>query len=247
MGLRAALRRPSQDLLPGPAADEPSGARRPRWRRRLVLGLSGGLVAVWLVGWYSPLTTVEHVVITAPRGLSESQIRRASGIAANDHVPSVDAEQVRRTLMAAMPAVADVTLHRSLPHTIRLVVTARTPLAVLPAGAGFVVIDAGGVVFDRVQSPGRLPLIGETDPTHQQQARGVLVELPDHLRKRVARISAASPDSVRMNLRDGAHVIWGNVEDAHLKSEVLSALLKTKASRYDVSAPLLPTTSGKVS
>lgn len=247
MGLRTAMRRAPQEPRPGTVGAVPSGARRPRRRRRLVLGVGAGLVAVWLVGWYSPLTTVEHVVVSAPRGLSESQIRRASGIAANDHVPSVDAEQVRRTLLAAMPAVADVRVERSLPHTIRLVVTARKPFAVLPDGAAFDVIDAGGVEFDRVQSPGQLPLIVETDPTRQLQARGVLVSLPESLRKRVARITAASPDNVGLTMRDGAVVVWGSVEDAPLKAQVLAALLSTRAARYDVSAPLLPTTSGKVS
>jgi cell division protein FtsQ len=136
---------------------------------------------------------------------------------------------------------------RSLPHTIRLLITARQPLAVLPDGAAFDVIDSDGVRFDRVQAPGQHPLIAETDADRQQVARGVLASLPEALRKRVARITAPSPDNVSMALRDGAQVTWGSNEDVALKATVLAALLESKAAHYDLSAPMMPTTSGTVS
>ncbi len=49
-------------------------------------------------------------------------------------------------------------------------------------------------------------------------------------------------DDVALTLRSGDLVRWGSVEDADLKASVLAALMKRKASVYDVSAPRLPTT-----
>ena len=125
-------------------------ARHPRRRRRILLAGAAGLGLVYWVGWQSPLTLVEHVVVDAPRGISAESIRLASGISAADRVPSVDPEAVRLGIMTAIPAVADVQLERSLPDTIRLAVTARTPLAAVEAGKGFYVMDAEGVVYDKV-------------------------------------------------------------------------------------------------
>jgi hypothetical protein len=41
-------------------------------------------------------------------------------------------------------------------------------------------------------------------------------------------------------------VRWGSAADSALKSTVLVALLQTKALVYDVSAPDVPTTTGKL-
>jgi cell division protein FtsQ len=222
-------------------------ARRPahpRRRRRIVLAGVAGLGLVYWVGWQSSLTLVEHVVVDAPRGISAESIRLASGISAADRVPSVDPEAVRLGIMTAIPAVADVRLERSLPDTIRLEVTTRTPLAAVEAGKGFYVMDAQGVVYDKVGRARDLPVIKARTDGEREIARGILLAIPEDLRAKVTRITAKSRDNVTLGLRGGATVRWGGVEDSDLKARVLAGLTAVKATRYDVSAPLLPTTSG---
>ncbi len=231
-----------------PAAMSSTGAaprvHHPRRRRRLLLAGAAGLGFVYWVGWQSPLTLVEHVVVDAPRGISAESVRLASGISAADRVPAVDAGAVRLGIMTAIPAVADVQLERSLPDTVRLRVTGRTPLAVVEAGKGFYVMDAEGVVYDRVAKAKDLPVIRARTDAQREIARGVLRAIPEDLRSKVTRITARSRDNVTLGLRGGATVRWGGVEDSDLKARVLAGLTAVKATRYDVSAPLLPTTSG---
>ncbi len=242
---------PDPDSVPdgsdgGPPTAGPAPERRPRARRRrrrLMLLAAGGGLAMWWVGWGSPATLVEHVVVEAPRGLSEESIRLASGISAQDHVPAVDAEQVRVAIMTAIPAVADVRLARSLPSTIRLEVTARTPFAAVPEGKGFYVMDAEGVIYDKVKSAKRMPVIRASTEVGRETARMVLLALPEDLRVRVTKVSAGTRDDVTLALRGGATVRWGSADDSDLKARVLAGLATVKARRYDVSAPLLPTTS----
>ncbi len=50
----------------------------------------------------------------------------------------------------ALPSVASVDVRRSWPHTLVIEVTERTPVAVVAATDGFVVLDASGVVFNQV-------------------------------------------------------------------------------------------------
>jgi len=219
-------------------------ARHPRRRRRLLLAGAAGLGLVYWVGWQSPLTLVEHVVVDAPRGISAEAIRLASGISAADRVPAVDPEAVRLGIMTAIPAVADVELERSLPDTIRLAVTARTPLAAVEAGKGYYVMDAEGVVYDKVGKVKDLPVIRARTDADREVARGVLLAIPEDLRGRVTRITSKSRDNVTLVLKGGATVRWGGVEDSDLKARVLAGLTAVKATKYDVSAPLLPTTAG---
>ena len=229
------------------AQAEAVGSKRvkhPRRRRRLMIVGAAGLGLLWWVGWHSQVTLVQHVVVDAPRGISEESIRLASGISAADHVPSVDEDAVRLGIMEAIPAVADVQLERSLPDTIRLAVVTRTPLAAVESGNGLYVMDAEGVIFDKVAGAKDLPVIRARTDESRETARSVLLAIPDTLRKRVVRVSAGSRDDVTLNLRGGATVRWGSVEDSALKARVLAGLMSVKATRYDVSAPLLPTTKG---
>jgi cell division protein FtsQ len=218
--------------------------RRPRSRRRVLLAGLAGVGFVYWVGWHSPLTVVEHVVVDAPREISAESIRLASGISAADRVPSVDPAAVRVGIMTAIPAVADVQMERALPDTIRLTVTSRTPLAAVEAGKGFYVMDADGVVFDKVKRAKGLPVISARSDADRQVARDVLLAIPDDLRAKVTGITARSRDDVTLRLRGGTTVRWGSVEDSELKARVLTGLAAVKATKIDVSAPLLPTTSG---
>ena len=235
----------AEELLDAPGTTAPP--RHPRRRRRILVAGALGLGLVYWVGWQSPLTLVEHVVVDAPRGISAESIRLASGISPADRVPSVDQDAVRLGIMSAIPAVADVELDRSMPDTIRLVVTARTPLAAVDAGKGFYVMDAQGVVFDKVARAKGLPVIKASSDADREIARGVLLAIPEDLREKVTRITAKSRDNVTLGLRGGASVRWGGVEDSDLKARVLAGLTAVKATKYDVSAPLRPTTSGSPS
>ncbi len=232
----------AEEALAAPAAT--ARTPHPRRRRRILVAGAVGLGLVYWVGWQSPLTLVEHVVVDAPRGISAESIRLASGISPADRVPSVDPDAVRLGIMTAIPAVADVQLDRAMPDTIRLVVTARTPLAAVDAGKGFYVMDAQGVVYDKVAKAKDLPVIKARTDADREIARGVLLAIPADLREKVSRITARSRDNVTLGLRGGATVRWGGVEDSDLKARVLAGLTAVKATKYDVSAPLLPTTSG---
>jgi cell division protein FtsQ len=156
----------------------------------------------------------------------------------------VDGDAVRAAIMTAIPAVADVQVQRSLPHTIRLTVTARTPLAAVQSGKGFLVMDADGIVYDEVGNPRKLPVVRARTDEGREAARLVLLSLPEDLRADVRRVSASTQDDVTLALKGGATVRWGSPDRAELKARVLAGLVAVKADAYDVRSPLQPTTTG---
>jgi cell division protein FtsQ len=234
---------PDAAIEPNPPAG-PRGPRRRRVRRRWVAAAAVGVAGLGWLGWGSPATLVEHVVVEAPKGIPAESIRLASGISAADHVPAVDGDAVRTAIMSAIPAVADVQVQRSLPHTIRLTVTARTPLAAVQSGKGFLVMDADGIVYDRVADARKLPVVRARTDEGREAARLVLLSLPQELRDDVRRVSASTTDDVSLALKGGATVRWGSPDRAELKARVLDGLVAVKADVYDVRSPLQPTTTG---
>lgn len=217
-------------------------ARRRRVLRWLLLAVVAGLFLWWL-GWLSPFTRVKHVVVSAPEGISAKVVRQASGIAATDHVPAVNADRVRANVLAELPAVADLEVRRSLPATIRLTVIPRQPFAALPSDGAFVLVDSGGIEFDTVAKAGDLPVLRASSDEGREAALAVLRSLPESLRADVRKVKASTAHDVDLTLAGGATVRWGSADQAELKAQVLSGLRAVKAAHYDVSAPMMPTTS----
>lgn len=235
-------------VRPEVPAAAPAPARR-RSRRKLqrwlAFGAAIGAAGYW-VGWHSSATLVRDLQVVAPKSVSGKAVVAAAGIDAQDHVPAIDPGQVRIAVMEALPAVADVRVARRLPHKIRLTVTARVPFAALQTKSGYLVLDAGGVAFQRVRDPGGLPVVNASKDPGRATAIAVLGSLPEKLQNKVVELSASTADNVTLKLKGGAKVRWGAASDAALKARVLSALLQVGAQEYDVSAPLLPTTTGSL-
>jgi cell division protein FtsQ len=85
-------------------------------------------------------------------------------------------------------------------------------------------------------NPGDAPLLSEVAI--------VATALPQKLRGKVDRITAASRDSITLVLKSGRMVTWGNSSDSELKAQVVSKLLKRKPkSSIDVSSPHNPAIS----
>lgn len=240
----------AQDLLAPPAAPPHPGSGSPQPRRRNRLRwVAGGAVlaaAVYGVAWHSPLTLVSELEVDTPKGIPAKAVRTASGITQATHLPAVDPSAVELAIMSALPEVAAVSVTRQLPDRVVLTVSAREPIAAVAVKRGYVLIDADGVLFDRVNRAKGLPIMDAASDDGRAAAVAVLNSLPEKLRAKVASIKASTRDDVTMKFRDSALVRWGSPSDPQLKAQVLAALVGVEAKEYDVSAPMLPTTSGSV-
>lgn len=219
-----------------------------RRRNRVVAALLG-LGVVLLLGWlllFSSLFAVREVAVRGTARLSPEQVRQAAAVPLGRPLLRVDAAAVRRRV-AALPAVSSVDVHRSWPRTLQLQVTERRPVAALPDGDRVGLLDAGGVRFaEQPVPPPGLPVLGEgvTDPRSPsgRAALAVLAGLPAPLAGSVATVTAGAPEAVRLQLRGGATVAWGDPGDVTRKAILLQALLRRPAAVYDVSTPGVVTT-----
>ncbi|MFJ5924146.1 cell division protein FtsQ/DivIB [Kitasatospora sp. NPDC092948] len=241
-------------------------ARPPRLRlsRRGVLVLVAlGALVLGALGWtvfFSAALDVRRVAVQGLDSgqLSQDEVERALGSTAHGPLARVDLERAQQ-LVAGVPRVAHVEIWRGWPHTLRVKVTERQPVAAIRADDGrFVQVDALGVEFaTEPQPPSGVPVVAlelggpATDalpvidrPTLVRSAITVAAGLPPDVAKQGGSLTVYSYDDIRLQLPSGPTIRWGSADDTARKSRVLTALLGRKASNYDVSAPDAPAVSG---
>jgi cell division protein FtsQ len=224
---------------------------RRRLERRPLLYGAVALAVLLGVGWlvlFSSVLTVRQIQVAGEQRVSASQVLRAAQVPLGVPLARIDADGIQARVRA-IRAVAKVDVQRRPPGTVRLVVTERVPAAVIRTPEGHQLVDASGVTFATVPTPPRgLPVVATrlTRPSARtlERAAAVLQALPAQVRGRVVSVSADSPDDISLRLQKRIRVVWGGPEDSSRKAAVLAALMRQKATVYDVSVPEAPVTRG---
>lgn len=208
------------------------------------------LLVVWAIA-ASPLFALDADKVELSGVTGEIDAARVDEVLASHegdslltlNVPHV-ADQLRD-----VPGVRDATVERVWPRGLRVTLVARHPVAAIPSGDVYVLLDADAVRVGTADAPpAGLPVV--TVPLGDERvldaALTVLRSLPQDVLDRVQDLGAQTEDSVRFTLRDGPVVQWGSAEDSALKAQVLTVMIDTgRASGVavvDVSAPTLPIT-----
>ncbi|MEU8226465.1 FtsQ-type POTRA domain-containing protein [Kribbella sp. NPDC048915] len=223
-----------------------------RWRSWLPWAVGGLLVAlagvvVWLF-YYSTAFAVSGVRISGADTVPVATIEEVAAAPIGTPLVKVDLRSIADRVRT-IPAVADAQVTRAWPRKVVIVVTERVPVVVVTDGARYELVDATGTAYRTVPDrPDGLPEAKVTGVRREVTIHSVVTvsaALPETLRAQVGSISAASPDSITLNLDSGVKVVWGSSDDSERKAEVLSVLMKRQAKVYDVSAPDLPVTKGE--
>lgn len=219
--------------------------RRARWRVAAIWVALAGVVAaaVWAIA-FSSLLAVRTVQVAGVHRLNADEVSRAAKVPTGGSLALLDTGSIESRVSGLTP-VAKVAVHRLLPHTVRIVVTERTPTAVVRTPAGMSLVDAEGVVFAAVLvAPDNLPVIrtARLDPTPATLTRAaeMLAALPAKVRADVVLVHADTADDMSVQLTGGRRVVWGGPGQARFKADVLKVLIKEKGRTYDVSVPEAP-------
>lgn len=202
----------------------------------------GGLV--WLVTGSSVLAA-RTVTVTGTKVLTADEVRAVAAVEVGRPLVWVDPGAVADRVAALAP-VDRVSVRRAWPSAVSIEVTERKPLFVVESGVGYVIVDAAGVAFQAVAAvpTGLVPAQASASDTRLLRDIGtVLGSLDGGLLGQVRRVRADTPDSIVLELRNGAEIMWGSADQSALKLQVVTQLMRQqKATRYDVSAPSNPVT-----
>ncbi|WP_277212809.1 cell division protein FtsQ/DivIB [Isoptericola croceus] len=232
---------------------ERSAMRRHRsWRTVVAVVLVAALVggAGWVVGWSDLLALESGEVTVSGEGstVDADAVRALVVAAAGTPLLRVDTAAMQSEILA-LRGVKDVTVQRSWPRGIDVVLTAREPVAAVPDRGRYVLLDAEGVrVGTRKAAPNSLPVVSvpldDESAGSLRAALAVVAALPAELAVEVEQVSAQTQDDVETVLRDGVSVRWGGQGSLALKVEVVQTLREVAedAGVIDVSSPELPVT-----
>jgi cell division protein FtsQ len=215
------------------------------WRVAFFALAAAGIVAaaVWVL-FGSPLLVVRSVSVSGTHLVSRSEVVAASGVQLGTPLIRVNAARAAARIVA-IPQVRSAQVTRSWPNRLVIVVRERTPELALPAyGGGYDLVDADGVVLQRVaRRPADLPLYPTVAPEGALRgnpdlaaAAAVLGELPATLRHSVTSVSAPEADQVTLYLAGGITVLWGDTGRPGVKARELTVLMRGHMRYYDVSA-----------
>lgn len=241
VGRLPAGRRAAGAVAPSSVRRFSQRARRRRLRAAAPWAAVAAVAVVAAAGWWAVrdtgLCAVRSVRVTGASLVSAPEVREVAGIPGGVPLTRVDLAAVRRRV-AVLPPVDAVEVERDWPSTIWLRVRERVPVAAVPRGGRYLWLDDEGVVFHAGASPG-VPVVRLADPGPQDRptraALQVLSAMPPALAHRVAELNVASPARIRLSMRDGRTVVWGDAADGDRKARTALALLGRHRT-VDVSA-----------
>lgn len=208
--------------------------------------LVGGAAWVLLGSGWLDVRTVEVVGVER---VTDRLVVLTADVPAGTPLARVDLGDVEERV-EGLAGVADATVVRGWPHTLRIVVAERVAVAVVAEPDGsWRLLDAGGRAFGAATAPpaGTLPVAGqpgrELEDDLLRAAAAVAASLPGDLAGQVAAVDPQSADDVRLDLIGGAEVRWGSEAQPGEKAAILRVLLQRPARVYDVSTPRTPTTA----
>ncbi|MEV8631434.1 FtsQ-type POTRA domain-containing protein [Streptosporangium sp. NPDC051023] len=215
-----------------------NGAWRPAFLALLTAGVVG--TAAWLV-FFSSVLGVRDIQVVGNLAITAQQIRQATGVADGTPLATVDVTEVEDRLRK-IRQIESAVVSRGWPGTLVVKIVEREPMAVIPVGGKFAVVDRHGVVTGIEDAvPPMLPLLRVDHPQAGDPAAGaalaVIGALPQSLVPRIAEVLAPSPETVSLRLKDGRTVVWGGADRPADKASILTTLLKRPADSYDVSSP----------
>jgi cell division protein FtsQ len=201
------------------------------------VGVLGILVAVLVVGLgltRSALLDVDRVTVSGAQHTPVASIQRATGIRSHSPMTDVDLDRARRGVLA-LPWIRTVSITRDWPGTVRVVVTERTAVAVVAAGAaGFALVDRDGrvletspaaptgyVVVANVPTPSAP---GTTIDPSSGDALAVASSLPPDLHAKVSMI-VLDANGVSLRLTEGGVVRLGPATDVDAKLRAADTVL----------------------
>jgi cell division protein FtsQ len=243
------LVRADTDAVPSSVRRFMARARQRRLAAALPWAVAAGVALVlgglaWLVYGTSVLG-VRDVRVTGTRTVSTIQVEQAAAVAMLEPLARVDLDAIRDRVQA-LPPVDRATVSRSWPSTVVVDVVEREPVAAVPDGKQFQLIDDDGVAYRTVtRAPAGLPLARLVAPgpgdVNTRSALTVLAAISPEIRRQLVAVSVTAPARIQLQLRGGRTVVWGDDTASDTKSQVATALLRRRGDVIDVSAPSVVT------
>lgn len=233
-----------------------SGHRLWRWGfAALALVIVGGGL-FWAS--QSPLIAIQTIQVDGNNAVTTDQImQRVGPMLEGRSLLSLSFSDVNQAL-GEFPFVASVDIERSFPHTIKLHVHERRPLAWLEADRQALLLSATGYVLKQQPAPDAgYPVLTAKNPCTAGEGGQVscgdvmngvsfLADIPVSFTQEITAVSVSDGD-INAKTKSNVNIHFGTLDDYDIKFEVLEQLIARsmaagKTVSVDVSVPDRPVT-----
>lgn len=222
-------------------------------RRRLYVGsVLGAIVLVALIAglaFFSPLLQYRPsaaVVEGASKEVPSAQVVQATEPFKGVPLPRLDTGAMAKAIARSNIRIANVQVHRSPLHGVKLQLKLRTPIGIERSGDDAKLVDSKGIAFAPAGEQNlkeiSLPAGADRAATASAVAK-IIPAVPTQIMDRVTKIDGANADRISLVLDSGATIIWGDESNNELKAKVIAVLAQRNASTYDLTDPARPVTS----
>jgi len=201
--------------------------------------VGGVLIAAAIIALYTPwfrLFDLRRVEVRGNQHLSSAQVVAASGLHRGQTLPGLSVRGIRARL-AELPWIRSTVIIRQYPHTIRIEIQERRPIAVIRAADGVRIVGEGGVIVssDPAIGDGLIELIGASVSGTGPGGRVVdrrLVELLANVERlsidglELRSIDASDPASISLHTPEGLRILLGDADAAVRRLGSLRALCR---------------------
>jgi cell division protein FtsQ len=215
----------------GPAVIRVDEARRRSLRRWAIA--AGTITAIAVIGatlTSTPLFDAKAIEVVGEDRLTEARVMRIAGVNQDTGVFRLDESEVARRLERD-PWIAHAQVATSLPSSIRIEITERTPVAVAGTDEGVLMIAADGVALTPPPKGARYPVLVQVgsirDPASATRAATSAVAAMDvTIRAEVRTVVVDRRGLLRLHMRDGMAVVYGSATELEAKGQALRAILR---------------------
>jgi cell division protein FtsQ len=217
------------------------------WGRVLAIGGPILLVSLVLATLFTPLLAIEQIKVAGNDRIQANKVMGALEDLVGEPLTRVTQDQVAEMLQE-FTLIETFTLQAEPPHTLTVKIRERQPVVTLVRGGKNYLYDAAGVRIGAAEKGDSYPYFKlGTEPTEDPKFRtavDVLLSLPIGNYEQIFSIEVSDQLTTVLVLeKTDIRVIWGNTQQALLKSEVLNSLIETgldSGVTVDVSSPNAP-------
>jgi len=182
--------------------------------------------------------TVQHVIVQGLKLSPESEILKLASGVQGQNLFLFDQEALNHKI-ALHPLVQSVQFQRNLPHTLVIIVTERTPVALVVVPKGVLAVDAQGTFLQRLESWPKsdhpvltgITLKDTVGPGQNlanpslTEALTLLGQAPPELLSQIGELHVDAIQQMTMYLRSGVEVRLGQAKDWKPKLNALFQLV----------------------
>jgi len=211
-------------------------------KRKPLIGVSLFLLFSIMLSAYffinSAFFNLQKIEVSGCTTVAEDTVLKLSGVVLGTNLFKIDKEKIQ-TKVEMHPVIKRVQIFRRLPHTIKLQVMERTPIAIVVGTTGYLAIDDEGILVQQVDDllkmnfpvisgitlEGSTSLGADLSTPGLESALQLLRLMDKEFLEGVAEIKAASQYSLTFKMLQGVEIRFGEPENIEQKLQIIKELL----------------------